>query len=45
MAIWNICQPFGKSYGHLVHFVVIWHVFSRFGTMKNLATLFLISAY
>jgi hypothetical protein len=33
MAIWNILQPFGISYGHLVHFVVIWYIFSRFGML------------
>jgi hypothetical protein len=32
-AIWNIWQPFGKYYGHLVHFVVIWYMFSHFGIL------------
>jgi hypothetical protein len=33
MAIWNIRQPFGISYGHLVQFLVIWYIFSRFGML------------
>jgi hypothetical protein len=27
MTIWNILQPFGKFYGKLVWFLVIWHIF------------------
>jgi hypothetical protein len=26
-------QPNGKFYGHLVHFVVIWYIFPRFGML------------
>jgi hypothetical protein len=33
MAIWNILQPFGIFYYHLVHFVFIWYIFSCFGIM------------
>jgi hypothetical protein len=32
MTIWNILRPFGKFYGSLVLFRVIWYYFSRFGT-------------
>jgi hypothetical protein len=31
MAIRNILLSFNKSYGHIVHFVVILHIFPRFG--------------
>jgi hypothetical protein len=27
---WSILQPFGKLYGHLVQFVVIWYISPRF---------------
>jgi hypothetical protein len=30
MAVWNILQTFGIFYDHLVHFVSIWYIFSRF---------------
>jgi hypothetical protein len=33
MAIWNILQLFGISYGHLVLFVVVWCIFFRFGML------------
>jgi hypothetical protein len=34
-------MPFDKFYRHLVHFAVIWNIFSvlECGTKKNLATL------
>jgi hypothetical protein len=31
MAIWNILRPFGEFSDHLVNFVLIWYIFSRFG--------------
>jgi hypothetical protein len=31
MAIWNMLRSFGKFYDHLVHFVLIWYIFSGFG--------------
>jgi hypothetical protein len=41
--IWNILRPFGIIYGRSIYqFVVIWCIFSQFGTIgpnKNLATL------
>jgi hypothetical protein len=33
MAIRFILRPIRKFYGHLVHFVVIWYIFSRFGIL------------
>jgi hypothetical protein len=33
MAIKNILQTFGIFYDHLVHFVLIWYIFSGFGIM------------
>jgi hypothetical protein len=41
MDIRSILRSFGKFYGRLVYFVVIWYMFSHFGifTKKNLATL------
>jgi hypothetical protein len=41
-AILSILRPNGIFYGHLVHFVVIWYIFSRSGKFyrENLATLF-----
>jgi hypothetical protein len=30
MAIWNMLRTFGKCYDHLVHFVLICYIFSRF---------------
>jgi hypothetical protein len=43
MAILYTLQPNGIYYGLLVHFVVIWYIFTRFGTLdrENLATLVL----
>jgi hypothetical protein len=41
MIIWNILRIFGKIYGLLVYFVVIWYIFMLWyvWTKKNLATL------
>jgi hypothetical protein len=33
MAMWNILRTFEKFYDHLVHFVLIWNIFSGFGIM------------
>jgi hypothetical protein len=33
MAIWNILPIFGIFYDHLVHFVLIWYIFTGFGIM------------
>jgi hypothetical protein len=33
MTIWNTLRPFGIFYDHLVHFVLIWYIFSGFGIM------------
>jgi hypothetical protein len=33
MAIFYILRPIGNFRGHLVHFVVIWYIFSRFGML------------
>jgi hypothetical protein len=30
-SIWNILRQFGIFHGHLVHFVVIWYILTRFG--------------
>jgi hypothetical protein len=27
--------PFGKFYGHLVYFTVIWYIFPRFGMLHR----------
>jgi hypothetical protein len=35
MAIWDILQPFGKFYNHLVHFVFILVHFSSLGIMHQ----------
>jgi hypothetical protein len=35
MGIRFILKPFGKFYGHLVHFVVIWYIFPRFGMLHQ----------
>jgi hypothetical protein len=35
MAIWIISQPFGMSKGHLVHFGVIWYIFSQLYQEKS----------
>jgi hypothetical protein len=35
MTIWNILRPFGKVYGSLVLFRVIWYYFSRFDTLDR----------
>jgi hypothetical protein len=32
-ATWNILWRFGIFYGHLVHFVFIWYIFSGFSIM------------
>jgi hypothetical protein len=32
MTIWNTLMAFGKFYDHLAHFVLIWYIFSGFGT-------------
>jgi hypothetical protein len=44
MANWNILLRFGECYGHLVHFVSIWYIFTFLVscTRKNLATLHVI---
>jgi hypothetical protein len=41
MAIWSILRPFCIFCGRLAHFMVIWHIFPRFGMLdhENLATL------
>jgi hypothetical protein len=42
IAIWNNWITLGIFYEHLVHFVLIWHIFFRFWyntPKKNLATL------
>jgi hypothetical protein len=31
--ILSILRPNGVFYGHLVHFVVIWYIFSRLGML------------
>jgi hypothetical protein len=33
MAIWNILRIHGIFYDHLVDFVLIWYIFSGYGTM------------
>jgi hypothetical protein len=33
MVIWSILRPFGLFCGHLVYFVAIWSIFSRFGML------------
>jgi hypothetical protein len=40
-AILSILRPNGIVYGYLVHFVLIWYIFTRFGMLyrENLATL------
>jgi hypothetical protein len=42
MVILNILQTLGIFYDHLIHFVVIWYIFSGFGIMyqEKLATHF-----
>jgi hypothetical protein len=35
LAIWNILQTFGIFYEHLVHFPLIWYIFSSFGIMSH----------
>jgi hypothetical protein len=30
---WVILHSFGILYGHLAYFVVIWHIFPRFGML------------
>jgi hypothetical protein len=39
--LFTYIQPFGIFNGHLVHYVVLWYIFSRFGLLyqENLATL------
>jgi hypothetical protein len=41
MAIWNILRTLGIFYDHLVHFMLIWYIFTVLVscTKKNLATL------
>jgi hypothetical protein len=41
MAIWNTLRTFGKFYDRLVHFVLIWYIFTVLVSRnkKNLATL------
>jgi hypothetical protein len=34
-AILSISRPTGVFYGHLVHFVVIWYIFTRFGMLHR----------
>jgi hypothetical protein len=47
MTISFILRPLEIFYGHLVHFVVIWYNFPRFGILdqENLATLVLLSKH
>jgi hypothetical protein len=33
MTIWSILLQLEIFYGHLVYFVVIWYIFSRFGIL------------
>jgi hypothetical protein len=33
MSIWSILRPLELFYGHLVYFVIIWYIFSRFGML------------
>jgi hypothetical protein len=33
MSIWNILRTFWIIYDHWVHFVIIWYIFSSFGTL------------
>jgi hypothetical protein len=33
MTIWSILLLLEMVYGHLVYFVVIWYIFSRFGIL------------
>jgi hypothetical protein len=33
MTVWSILGPLEIFYGHLVHVVVIWYIFSRFGIL------------
>jgi hypothetical protein len=33
MDIWYILQPIIIFYGHLVHLMVVWYIFSRFGML------------
>jgi hypothetical protein len=42
MAMWENIEgscngrwPFGKFYGHLVYFTVIWYIFPRFGMLHR----------
>jgi hypothetical protein len=35
MTIWSILPPLGIFYFHLVYFVVIWYIFSRFGILDQ----------
>jgi hypothetical protein len=41
MSVWNISLPFAILYGHLVHFLLIWYIFSVLvcSSKSNLATL------
>jgi hypothetical protein len=33
LTIWSIFRLFGIFYGHLVYFVVIWYILTRFGML------------
>jgi hypothetical protein len=33
MDTWSILRSFVRFYGHLVQFVIIWYIFSRFGIL------------
>jgi hypothetical protein len=33
MTIGSYLQPFGRFCGHLIYFMVIWHIFSRIGML------------
>jgi hypothetical protein len=35
MTIWSILGPLEIFYGHLVHVVVIWYIFPRFGILDQ----------
>jgi hypothetical protein len=35
MTIWPILRPFGIFWGNLVHCLVIWYIFSRFGMLSQ----------
>jgi hypothetical protein len=35
MTIWSNLRPLEIFYGHLVYFVVIWYIFTRFGILSQ----------